>query len=76
MYYHSTGLHYERPKFKPEGQTHQVVTMSAPEESAPALASVPAVEQPEQEVQVEQKEESGQEVKAESDEPKPVTRTL
>lgn len=50
----------------------QIVTMSAPEESAPAPA--PAVEQPEQDAQVEQKDETEGEVKA--DEPKPVTRML
>lgn len=49
-----------------------MVTMSAPEESAPAPASAPAVEQPEQDVQVEQKEDTEGEVKTE--EPKAVTR--
>jgi hypothetical protein len=47
--------------------------MSAPEESA-APAPAPAVEQPEADAQVDQKEESGEEVKAESEEAKPVTR--
>jgi hypothetical protein len=48
--------------------------MSAPEEAATAPAPVPAVEQTEADAQVEQKEESGEEVKGESEETKPATR--